>query len=86
MSRYSIKWWDSPELKKILISFNPKKRGILRVLSAPVRYINSKVKSVYKKLVEKESEKNWKWSLFVFCLFFSDKSVFVIVERSVAEK
>ena len=26
-----------------------KKRGILRLLSAPVRYINRKVKSIYKK-------------------------------------
>ena len=32
---------------------NAKKRSILRILSPPVRYIKSKVKSVYKKLVEK---------------------------------
>ena len=36
---------------------NAKKRSILRVLSAPVRYIKSEVKSVYKKLV-KETKKN----------------------------
>ena len=34
-----------------------KKRGILRILSGPVRYIKSKVKSVYKKLVKKEPKK-----------------------------
>ena len=36
---------------------NAKKRGILRILSAPVRYIKNKVKSVYKKLVKKEPKK-----------------------------
>ena len=35
-------------------STNTKKRGILRLLSAPARYIKCKVKSVYKKLVKKE--------------------------------
>ena len=34
-----------------------KKRGILRILSAPVRYIKSKVKNVYKKIV-KNTQKN----------------------------
>ena len=34
-----------------------KKRGILRLLSAPVRYIKSKVKSVYRKLVIKQPKK-----------------------------
>ena len=34
-----------------------KKRGILRILSGPVRYIKSKVKSVYKKLVKEEPKK-----------------------------
>ena len=33
---------------------NAKKRCILRLLSAPVRYIKSKAKSIYKKLVKKE--------------------------------
>ena len=33
---------------------NAKKRSIVRVLSAPVRYIKSKVKSVYKKLVKNQ--------------------------------
>ena len=32
---------------------NAKKRSILRVVSAPVIYIENKVKSVYKKLVKK---------------------------------
>ena len=36
---------------------NRKKRGTLRILSAPVRYIKSKVKNVYKKLVKK-TQKN----------------------------
>ena len=31
---------------------NDKKRSILRILSPPVRYITSKIKSVYKKLVK----------------------------------
>ena len=35
-----------------------KKRGILRILSAPVRYIKSKAKSVFKKLMKKEPKKN----------------------------
>ena len=34
-----------------------KKKGILRILSGPVRYIKSKVKSVYKKLVKEEPKK-----------------------------
>ena len=38
-------------------SFNTKKRGILRLLSAPVRYIKRKAKSVYKTLVKKEPKK-----------------------------
>ena len=33
---------------------NAKKRSILMILSAPVRYIKSKVKSVYKKFVKKK--------------------------------
>ena len=36
---------------------NAKKRGILRLLSAPARYIKRKVKSIYKKLVKKEPKK-----------------------------
>ena len=31
-----------------------RKRGILRLLSAPARYIKRKVKSIHKKLVKKE--------------------------------
>ena len=33
------------------------KRGILRLLSAPVRYIKHRVESIYKKLVEKEQKR-----------------------------
>ena len=36
---------------------NVKKRGILRLLSAPTRYIKSKAKSIYEKLVKKEPKK-----------------------------
>ena len=36
---------------------NVKTRGILRILSTPVKYIKSKVKSVYKTLVKKEPKK-----------------------------
>ena len=35
-------------------SSNTKKRDILRLLSAPVRYIKRKAKSVYKTLLKKE--------------------------------
>ena len=59
MSRYSIKWWDSPELKKgTNTSSNGKKKiSILRVLSTPVRYVTCKIESTYKKLVKKEPKK-----------------------------
>ena len=36
---------------------NAKKRGILGLVSAPVRYIKSKVKTIYEKLVKKEPKK-----------------------------
>ena len=36
---------------------NTKKTGILRLLSAPDRYIKCKIKSIYKKLVQKEPKK-----------------------------
>ena len=36
---------------------NTKKTGILRLLSAPDRYIKRKIKSIYKKLVQKEPKK-----------------------------
>ena len=36
---------------------NAKKRGILRLLSAPARYISCKVKSIYKKILKKEPKK-----------------------------
>ena len=38
-------------------STNTKKRGILRLLSAPVRYSKCKVKRVYRKLVKKQPKK-----------------------------
>ena len=34
-----------------------KKRGILRILSTPARYIKRKALSIYKKLVKKEPKK-----------------------------
>ena len=37
-------------------SANTKKRCILRLLSAPARYMKCIVKSVYRKLVKKESK------------------------------
>ena len=37
---------------------NTKKRGILRLLSVPGRYIKGKVKSIYRKLVKKRAKKN----------------------------
>ena len=40
-----------------LIKINKKKTGILRLLSAPVRYIKRKVNSIYKKLVKKRTKK-----------------------------
>ena len=38
-------------------STNAKKRSILRLLSAPAKYIKSKVKSIYKKLLKKGTKK-----------------------------
>ena len=43
--------------RSIKNSTNAKKRGTLRLLSAPARYIKHKVKSIYKKLVKKEPKK-----------------------------
>ena len=37
-----------------------KKRGILRLLSAPVRYIKCKIASAYKKVLKKEPRKTAK--------------------------
>ena len=39
---------------------NAKKRGILRLLSAPVRYVKHKIESAYKRLVKKEPRKTAK--------------------------
>ena len=39
---------------------NTRKRGILRLLSAPARYIKRKVKSIYRKLVKKQQQKTTK--------------------------
>ena len=38
-------------------NINIKKRGILRLLSAPGSYIKHRVKSIYRKLVKKEPQK-----------------------------
>ena len=38
-------------------STNAKKRGILRLLSAPARYIKRKVKSIYQILVKRNRKK-----------------------------
>ena len=38
-------------------NINAKKRSILRLLSAPARYISCKVESIYKKLMKKEFKK-----------------------------
>ena len=38
-------------------NINAKKRSILRLLSAPARYISCKVESIYKKLMKKELKK-----------------------------
>ena len=39
------------------ISSNARKRGILKLPSAPARYVKRKIVSAYKKLVEKEPRK-----------------------------
>ena len=39
---------------------NAKKRSILRLLSAPVRYIKHKINSIYKELMKKEPKKTFK--------------------------
>ena len=41
-------------------STNTKKRGILRLLSAPGRHIKRKIKIIYRKLVKKEPKKTAK--------------------------
>ena len=56
LSLYNIKM--ARLIKRTENSTNAKKRGILRLLSAPTRYIKSKVKSIYKKLVKKEPKKS----------------------------
>ena len=44
--------------KNIKNNTNAKKRGILRLLSAPVRYIKRKVKNVYKKIGKEGTKKS----------------------------
>ena len=39
---------------------NAKKRGLLRLLSDPVRYVKCKIESAYKRLVKKEPRKTTK--------------------------
>ena len=46
--------------RKVNIINTKKKRGILRLLSVPGRYIKGKVKSIYRKLVKKRAKKNCK--------------------------
>ena len=43
---------------------NAKKRSILRLLSAPVRYIKHKINSIYKELMKKEPKKLLKHQIF----------------------
>ena len=50
---YKMLWLTKSNKK----STNAKKRGILRLLSAPARYIKLKIKSAYKKLVKKQPKK-----------------------------
>ena len=45
-------------IKKKKKNTNAKKRDILRLFSAPARYIKCKVQSIYKKLVKKQPKKN----------------------------
>ena len=54
LSGHSIKMVNLTRKKNIS---NTKKGGILRLLSAPVRYSKYKVKSVYRKLVKKTAKK-----------------------------
>ena len=42
---------------ELILVLMQKKRGILRLLSAPVRYAKRKIKSAYKRLVKKEPKK-----------------------------
>ena len=42
-------------------SSNAKKRAILRLLSAPARYVKRKIVSIYKKSAKKEPKKLLKW-------------------------
>ena len=42
------------------VNINKKKRGILRLLSVPGRYIKGKVKKIYRKLVKKRAKKTVK--------------------------
>ena len=39
---------------------NAKKRGLLKLLSDPVRYVKRKIESAYKRLVKKEPRKTTK--------------------------
>ena len=46
-------------IKKSTNTSANKKRGILRLLSYLARYIKHKIESAYKRLVKKETEKNF---------------------------
>ena len=65
LSGFNIKWWDSPEFKKVLILVLKQKRGILRLLSAPVRYAKRKIESAYKRLVKKGQKKKQKMKYII---------------------
>ena len=56
LSGHSIKWRDSPEIIRTILM--QKKPNILRLLSAPGRYIKLRISSIYKKLVKKTKKKN----------------------------
>ena len=47
-------------LTRIKKGTNAKKRGLLRLLSDPVRYVKRKIESAYKRLVKKEPRKTTK--------------------------
>ena len=48
-------------IKKLTnISSNAKKRGILRLLSAPVKYVKRKIENAYRRLVKRGPKKSTK--------------------------
>ena len=53
-------WYKMVRLTGIKKGTNAKKTGILRLFSAPVRYVQRKIESAYKRLVKKEPRKTVK--------------------------